>query len=99
MTSAPNASSSPVAQSMTSPAAIAARRSSSGLSRGCMVKEAGRLTWVSMIRLTVSPDTAVGTAWWLTGRSSGSGGLTVPGSAGRSAASLVSVKARSSCCW
>ena len=38
MTSAPNASSSPVAQSMTSPAAIAARRSSSGLSRGCTVR-------------------------------------------------------------
>ena len=78
---------------------MAARRSSSGLSRGCGVKSAGRLTWVSMIRFTTSADTAVGTASWLTGRSSGSGRSTLPGSGGRSAASLVSVKTRSSCCW
>ena len=84
---------------MVSSSIIAARRSSCGLSRGCTVKPSGMVTCVSMICFTESTVIAVGTAAWLTGRSSCSRGSTVPGCAGSSAASLVSVNARSSCCW
>ncbi len=56
-------------------------------------------TWVSMICFTASSVIAVGTAAWSTGRSPISRGMTVPGCGGSSAASLVSVNARSSCCW
>ena len=84
---------------MVSSLTLVARRSSCGLSRGCTVNPSGIDTCVSMICFTASSEIAVGTAAWSTGRSPTSGGSTVPGCAGSSAASLVSVKARSSCCW
>ena len=84
---------------MASSLTLAARRSSCGLSRGWTVNPSGMDTCVSMICFTRSSVIAVGTAAWSTGRSPTSGAATVPGCAGSSAASLVSLKARSSCCW
>ena len=98
----PNASSSPVAQSIASWATIVARRWSCGSSRGCGVNPSGKFSWVSMISLMVSSVIAVATASCPAGsRASGAsaGRTSEPGSAGWPAASLVSVKARSSSCW
>src|ERR1039458_2609315 len=96
----PNASSSPVAQSISSCSIITARRCSCGTSLGCGVKLAGRVSWVLMMRLMVSSVMAVGVWSCPAGRAApGSGRTTAPGSDGRPAASWVSVNARSSSCW
>jgi len=56
-------------------------------------------TCVSMICFTASSEIAVGTERVVDRAVADLGGSTVPGCAGSSAASLVSVNARSSCCW
>ena len=96
----PNASSSPVAQSMAFCSTMAARRASSGCSRGCGVNPSGRLSWVSTICLMASSEIAVGVSGCTIGNwAVVAGRTTAPGSIGRLAASRVSVKARSRCCW
>ena len=100
MSTLPNASSSPVAQSISSCSTMAARRCSCGSSLGCGVKPSGRLSWVSMMRLIVSSVIAVGVPVVVGGLPRAGGrGSTAPGSAGCRDASLVSVNARSSSCW
>ena len=61
MASEPNASSSPKAQSMPPSRDIFARRSITGLTRGCGVKPSGTLMNESPIRSMTSRGTAVGT--------------------------------------
>ena len=79
----PNASSSPVAQSIASSATMVARRCSTGRSRGCTVNPSGRLSCESMICLIAASVIAVGVAPWSIGAgAAGSCLITAPGAVG-----------------